>query len=179
MIIGASSREPRDTAVRRLVATSALLSANPASSAYSRARMRTLFGDSPMVTPASSNVSWAANIFQRPAMKATGEKMSPCRTPREMLKVLEVLLPMRTHPEAALNIDWIILRTLVETFATESVVKKFLALGVKGSFVINECDLCFLVLPEDHAYCPFQDTNIISGTTGWPETSLTLRKDCC
>ena len=36
-------------------------------------------------------------------MKATGEKMSPCRTPREMLKVLEVLLPMRTHPDAALN----------------------------------------------------------------------------
>ena len=70
-----------------------------------------------LVTPDSSNVSWGLSIFQRSDMKATGEKISPCRTTRKMLKVLEVSLPMRTHPKNALNIDWIILRALIETFA--------------------------------------------------------------
>ncbi len=51
--MAASSRDPRETDDRRFEASSVLLSAKPASSAYSKALIQTLFGASPTVIPAS------------------------------------------------------------------------------------------------------------------------------
>ena len=60
------------------------------------------------------------NICISLAMKATGEKMTPRRMPLEMLndsesfKLLTRFLIL-TQPDATLNIEWIILRNLIDT----------------------------------------------------------------
>ena len=99
IIIEASSREPLEMEDRRSEILLAVSSMRLASSAYSRARIRTSCGAVPTVTPESC-LSKDENILHRPAMKTTGEKISPCRTPLEMSKWSDVLSPIRTHPDA-------------------------------------------------------------------------------
>ena len=86
IIVEDSSREPLEMEDRRseiLLAVSSMRLES--SSAYSRAWIRTSCGAVPTVTPESC-LSKDENNLHRPAMKATGEKISPCRTPLEMSK---------------------------------------------------------------------------------------------
>ena len=75
--MAASSLEPVEIAesLSEDICTSS--SIRPASSANARSDMSTVCGADPRVIPASCT----EKILHSPAMKATGERMSPCRTP--------------------------------------------------------------------------------------------------
>ena len=74
--MAASSSEPFAMAVIRRDASAAFPSNMLAPSAYSSFLTLTVFGYYPTVTP-TSETSCKQNILHNPAMKATGEKISP------------------------------------------------------------------------------------------------------
>ena len=106
--IAASVMEPVASAVTRVEASAAFSSTRTASSAYSNLLTRIALSASPTTIP-ELTTSWSLKILSRPAMKHTGEKISPCNTPRSMLNGSDNMLSplgclMRTTPVAAAKI---------------------------------------------------------------------------
>ena len=114
--IAASIMEPVASAVTRFEARAAFSSTRAASSAYSNLLTRIALSASPTTIP-ELGTSCSLKILSRPAMKHTGENISPCNTPRSMLNGYDNTFSplgclMRTTPVAAAKIAWIMRLTL-------------------------------------------------------------------
>ena len=102
IIIAASAMEPAASDVTRAVACPASSSMRAASSAYSNLAIWMVCAPVPTVLPGFT-WSYSLKIRSSPAMKHTGEKISPCSTPLSMLKGPDIATPpscclMRTTP---------------------------------------------------------------------------------
>ena len=104
--IAASLVEPDAMLDSRSEERCASSSTSPASSAYARSDTCTAYGSDPSLIPAFG-LSYSLMILQRPTINATGEKMSPYNTPRDMSKMSKYsnvpsAFEIRTQPLATL-----------------------------------------------------------------------------